>query len=76
MSAPITLVELPNNVITNIVGSPLVETPSVNMPAIDTITSVNNATMFVLVYDPNASGEKIKKVSVADFIASLEIITL
>jgi len=76
MSAPITLVELPSNVITNIIGSPLIETPTVNMPTIDTITSVNASTMFVLVYDPNAPGEKIKKVSVADFISSLEIITL
>ena len=76
MSAPLTLVELPDNVITNIVGSPVIAAPVINFPAVDTITTINPATMFVLVYDSAAVGEKLKKISVNDFIESLQLITV
>lgn len=76
MSSQITLVELPNNEIINIVGTPFIPSPAINFPAVDTITTINPATMYVLVYDSAAVGEKLKKISVTDFIESLQLITV
>jgi|CXWL01.1.fsa_nt_gi hypothetical protein len=76
MTTPLKILRTTNNSVVNIIGDPVVAVAPSGFSTIDIITSVNPATMYVLVYDPNAAGEKIKRVSVADFIASLEIITL
>ena len=75
MTTPLKILRTTNNSVVNIIGDPVVTSASSGFPSIDVITSVNTSTMFVLVYDPNASGEKVKRVSVANFVESLQLIT-
>ena len=76
MTTPLKIMRVTNNSVVNIVGSPVVTSASSGFPTIDTITSVNPSTMYVLVYDPSDPGQKVKRVSVANFIESLQLITI